>query len=257
MKKKTTSSRGRRGASVGLVICFVAIVAMVGMYTFNNYQSKLEKDLAKVEEQTAKNEERAKEEEEELEQTSTEQIIPEMNETEQETAGEEQSGAGNTKEQQPTLEIEEESAALSSSSNVNFAPADNLLWPVEGNIILNYSMDKTVYFATLDQYKYNPAILISSEPGSEVIASAAGTVKSIEESAQLGTTLTLNIGNGYEIVYGQLKDIPFQKGDTVERGAVIGYLNEPSRYYSMEGCNLYYQVLKDGEPVNPMEYLEA
>ena len=162
-----------------------------------------------------------------------------------------------------TVILDEAQAAASAGAaaeqaELSFSPeTDQLLWPVAGNVLMDYSMDKSVYFATLDQYKYNPAILISSEPGSEVIASAAGTVKSIEESAQLGTTLTLNIGNGYEIVYGQLKDIPFQKGDTVERGAVIGYLNEPSRYYSMEGCNLYYQVLKDGEPVNPMEYLEA
>lgn len=254
MKKRTTSSRGRRGASVGLVICFVAVVAMVGVYTFNNYQSNLEKDLAKVEEQVAKGEE--EQQDDESEQTSTEQVIPEINEQVQDTENTENNTDETTGQEEPVLEIQEETAQ-SSSSAVNFAPADNLLWPVEGNIILNYSMDKTVYFTTLDQYKYNPAILISADPGNQVLASAAGTVKSIEESAQLGTMLTLNIGNGYEIVYGQLKDIQFQKGDTVERGAIIGYLNEPSRYYSMEGCNLYYQVLKDGEPVNPMEYLEA
>ena len=69
---------------------------------------------------------------------------------------------------------------------------------------INYSMDKTTYFSTLDQYKYNPAIIISSEIGSEVIASATGVVRDISVDAQTGTTLTLDIGNGFELVYGQL-----------------------------------------------------
>ena len=36
---------------------------------------------------------------------------------------------------------------------------------------------------------------------------------------------------------------------------MIGYLAEPTRFYSKEGCNLYFQVKKDGESVNPKELL--
>ena len=118
-------------------------------------------------------------------------------------------------------------------------------------------MDKTVYFATLDQYKYNPAIIIGGEVGDEVIAAADAEVESIKVDAQTGTTITMNLGNGYQIVYGQLKEVSLQEGDHVAKGELVGYLSEPTKYYSVEGPNLYFQVLKDGEPVNPMEYMEA
>lgn len=39
---------------------------------------------------------------------------------------------------------------------LHFAATDTIGWPLEGDVILNYSMDRSVYFATLDQYKYNP-----------------------------------------------------------------------------------------------------
>ena len=45
-------------------------------------------------------------------------------------------------------------------------------------------------------------------------------------------------------------------GDRVSRGDLLGFVSEPTKYYSVEGSNLYFQMLKDGEPVNPMDYLQ-
>ena len=116
-------------------------------------------------------------------------------------------------------------------------------------------MDKTVYFSTLDQYRYNPAMIISGAVNDNVIAAAPGIVKSIDTFAQTGITVTLDMGNGYECVYGQLKEVQVKVGDYLEAGNVIGYLEIPTKYYSLEGCNLYFEMLKDGQPVNPMDYL--
>ena len=49
---------------------------------------------------------------------------------------------------------------------------------------MSYSMDKTVYFQTLDQYKYNPAVIIEGAEGDQVLCGAPGIVKSIDVSAQ-------------------------------------------------------------------------
>ena len=32
-------------------------------------------------------------------------------------------------------------------------------------------------------------------------------------------------------------------------------LGDPTIYYSVEGCNVYFEMRKDGQPVNPMDYL--
>lgn len=121
----------------------------------------------------------------------------------------------------------------------------------------NYELQhgKTVYFSTLDQFKYNPALIISGAEGDQVIAGAAGIVKSIDVTAQTGTTVNLDLGNGYELLIGQLKEVPANVGDTVEANTVVGYVSKPTKYYSLEGDNVYYAMKKDGQPVNPTDYM--
>ena len=38
-----------KGAAVATVICFVAVITMVGAFTFRNYQNRMEQELAKAE----------------------------------------------------------------------------------------------------------------------------------------------------------------------------------------------------------------
>lgn len=128
-------------------------------------------------------------------------------------------------------------------------------WPVHGSILRDYNMDQTVYYATLDQYKLSPSIVVGAEEGAPVTCSVKGKVYSVEEDPQTGTTLTMELGDGYQAVYGQLKDLTVKEGDIVEKGTVIGYINAPTRYYSSEGSNLYFAMEKSGEPVDPIAYL--
>ena len=46
-----------------------------------------------------------------------------------------------------------------------------------------------------------------------------------------------------------------KEGDTVKKGAIIGYVAAPTKYYSEEGSNLYFAMKKDGEPIDPIAYL--
>ncbi|MCC8152114.1 MAG: peptidoglycan DD-metalloendopeptidase family protein [Lachnospiraceae bacterium] len=141
--------------------------------------------------------------------------------------------------------------------SLSFSEADRLSWPLQGDVILNYSMDQSVYFATLDQYKYNPALVIAGEVNDPVTAAAAGQVISVETSEETGETVAMEIGGGYQLVYGQLKEIQASEGDYVAEGDLLGFVSEPTKYYSVEGSNLYFQMLKDGEPVNPLHYLKS
>ena len=67
----------------------------------------------------------------------------------------------------------------------------------------------------------------------------------------------VDMGNGYQAVYGQLKDVPFQAEEYVSAGSVLGYVNEPTKYYTKEGTNLYFALTKDGTPLDPMQYLPS
>ncbi len=132
-----------------------------------------------------------------------------------------------------------------------------LLWPVNGNVIMKYSMDHTIYHATLMQFKCNPAIIIDAEVGTEVKAATDGVITSITTNEETGLTITTDIGNGFSLVYGQLSeaDNKLEVGDMLHEGELVGMISEPTRYYSVEGSNLYFQVLENNETVNPMLYL--
>lgn len=173
-----------------------------------------------------------------------------------ETEDENTEVADQTEAQEETAEAMSMSAVNESSDvELNFSPEQKLTWPVSGNVIMNYSMENTVYFATLDQYKYNPALIIGCETGDSVKAAADGKVLSIETLDETGTTMTVDLGNGYQAIYGQLKDITLKEGDTCSAGQILGSVSDPSRYYLKEGSNLYFQIEKDGSSVNPLDYL--
>lgn len=139
---------------------------------------------------------------------------------------------------------------------VTFDESDTLSWPVAGNVVLDYSMDGSIYFPTLQQYKYNPALVIGSDEGAQVLASARGIVESIQTDEETGNTITMSLGNGYKLKYGQLQELTVAEGDVVDQGDLIGYVSQPTKYYCTEGTNLYFAMTKDEEPVDPILYLE-
>ena len=228
-----------RDKAVFAVVAFVAMIAVVGFMTFNRYEAKKETVQAKAE--------KTEEPKEEMHVTNTEDVEAEIvapQEIPKDITDEVSSGEAEAKI--PEQKIEE----------LSFSKEEALIWPIDGNVILNYSMDQTIYFATLDQYKYNPAVIISGELGEPVLAAADGKVEQVGEDARLGETITVDLGSGYQVVYGQLQEIRVAEGQKVAAGDVIGYINDPTKYYSVEGPNLYFQLLKDGEPENPLEYME-
>ena len=139
--------------------------------------------------------------------------------------------------------------------SLDFKEEDGLVWPIVGDVLINYSMDKTVYFPTLQQYKYNPAIVIAASQGANISAAADGRVTSVSYDPIIGNTVVMDLGNGYELTYGQLDNITVSEGSYVNVGDGIGTVASPTKYYSMEGTNVYFKLTKDGEAVNPMSQL--
>lgn len=142
------------------------------------------------------------------------------------------------------------------SATLSFEPEEGMGWPLNGDVILGYSMDKSIFFETLEQYRYNPAIYISANEGDTVSACAKGQVTEIGNDPQIGTFVKTGLGNGYEVTYGQLKDLQVKENDVVARGQVIGSVAQSTIYYTKEGNHVYLEIEKDGKPVNPMSMLE-
>ena len=275
-------SRGERNMTknriakytVNAALLAVIAAAGIGVYQFGT--SKSEKNIQEEKELVSMEEDRSEDAEEEFSvDADTSQVEADMenaggnileerentgtdNEEEQNTDTEElpdEQIQGTEENMQEVQQDTETAAGAAAAPSLSFSEETQMEWPVNGNILLDYNMDQTVYFPTLDQYKLSPAIAVQAVEGAPVLASVPGTVYSIEENVQTGTTVTMELGSGYQAVYGQLKDLAVEEGQTIEKGAVIGYIASPTKYYSEEGSNLYFAMKKDGEPVDPIAYL--
>lgn len=245
---KFSKNTGKKKGVAAAVICFVAAIAITGAYTFNDYkESKSEKEIAKAEEMNLAEDENVLDEAVDSENISNEPVEIQTEETDTES--------DETEQIPEETEEEIEKASSSQMESVNFAEDSLMLWPVSGVVLMDYSMDQTVYYKTLDQYKYNPAMIIAGAQGDQVIAGASGIVKSIDNVAETGTTVNVDFGNGYEAFYGQLVSVQVKTGDYVDATTTLGYVAEPTKYYVSEGSNLYFEMRKDGQPVDPKMYL--
>ncbi len=138
---------------------------------------------------------------------------------------------------------------------LNFSRESTLVWPVEGNVIIDFDMKNTVYFATLDLYKCSDAVCVQSAVDTPVYAGSACSIESIEYNSEIGNNVTVSLGNGYMLTYGQLKDVQVESGQVLEEGDLIGYVGTPTKYYTVEGSHLYMKMTHDGVAVDPLDYL--
>ncbi len=244
----------KKNQYIAAVACLVAgVIGFASVYATEKAQERKadEKRLAQQEMQIAT--EKEDEPEETAEKVSSvvppkekETTVPQKEEVEPEPSV----------EPAPVVEPEEPVQQTIAEEELHFEEGQELVWPLEGNVLLNYSMDATIYFPTLDQYQYNPAVIIGGDVNSKVYAVTKGKITDISTNEETGCTVTQDLGDGYSAVYGQLKEVNYEVGDLVESGQVIGYVSEPTKYYSVEGSNLYFELLKDGEPVNPLDYFQ-
>lgn len=274
---------------IAAVCVAAAVLGAVGIYAFTGNNDNKEEPMQQIAQEeteekkttiTAKNEtdkekkeekekkeQKAKEEEEQTKVASA--VVRPTKKTEDEVekvTPEEETEVPQIAEAEPepepapleeTEETVETAAVASNAVELHFDTNAGMSWPVSGAVILNYSMDKTVYFSTLDQYKYNPAVIIAGNVNEKVKAAADGKITDISTNEVTGCTVTMDLGDGYTAIYGQLKEVPYNVGAYVEAGNTIGFVNEPTKYYSLEGSNLYFELQKDGSPVDPVEYFSA
>ena len=153
-------------------------------------------------------------------------------------------------------EMAEVSGADVVAEGFSEVPVLSLKWPVSGEVLLEFSMDHSIYFPTLAQYQYNPAMIISASEGTEVFTAAAGTVTDVGKTNEYGHYVTMDLGDGFEITYGQLFDINTEVGEVLEAGERIAMVAYPTRNYSAEGDNLYLKLTQNEVPVDPELYLE-
>ncbi len=145
-----------------------------------------------------------------------------------------------------------------SGSTQNTAPpAPDYIAPVEGSVILKYSMSSLVYSKTLDQYMTHPGVDIAAKKSTEVRAIADGTVSKVYNDDRYGTTVCVIHDNGLTSIYSNLdKHGLAEAGDQVNQGDKIGSIGDSALFESLDETHLHFEMTKDGNCVDPGEFID-
>lgn len=128
--------------------------------------------------------------------------------------------------------------------------------PLSGQVVAAFSVDALTYNATLDDWRTHDGVDIAAAAGTNVLAASAGTVLSVFDDDLLGTTVVLGHSGGYQTTYANLQAKPtVSEGDKVSAGQIIGAVGTTSLTESVEGPHLHFSVSRNGDVVDPDEYL--
>ena len=235
---------------VSRLLLMAVAAAGIGMYRSDN-RNNLQEQEELAQEEKSEDEPSEYEDSVRSEDVNTSNAQARMEEETKETPSSETKKEEEQMEEAATENVQEVLPAL------DFGENSVMQWPLQGDVLIDYSMDGAVYFPTLEEYKYNPAVILSAEESQAVQAAANSKVVSVTQNEETGVTVTMDMGNGFQAVYGQLQDVCVEPQQTVAAGTVIGTVAAPTKYYSEEGANLYFAMTKDGQAVDPVMYLDT
>ena len=129
--------------------------------------------------------------------------------------------------------------------------------PTDGEIIREFAKDNLIYSETLKEWITHTAVDIKADKTSVIKSSADGIVKSIVNDPRYGLTVIIEHDDGYETVYSNLLTAEFVvEGEEVSQGQTIGTVGNTASFESSMDCHLHFELLKDGEYLDPTIYLK-
>lgn len=134
--------------------------------------------------------------------------------------------------------------AATLSSIPRFGPVDSeatLSWPLRGRLTNKFGS------------RGHEGIDIDGKYGDEVMAAAEGVVTQAGTQGGYGKTVIIHHRNGLVTLYAHLSRLLVRAGDRVERGEVIGNVGHSG---NATGTHLHFEVRRNGQPVDPITYLQ-
>lgn len=99
---------------------------------------------------------------------------------------------------------------------------------------------------------FHTGIDFTAPRGTEIYATGDGEVAWVEmKNSGYGNHIIIDHGYGYETLYGHMSRFKVREGQKVLRGDVIGYVGSTG---TSTAPHLHYEVIKNGEKVNPVNF---
>ena len=105
---------------------------------------------------------------------------------------------------------------------------------------------------TTGQWKFHNGVDLANDKGTPIYAVRSGKVTVATYGSTYGYYVTINHGDGFSSLYAHMTRLVVSKGDTVEKGQLIGYMGSTGR---STGPHLHFSIFYNGSTVNPMNYI--
>ena len=131
-------------------------------------------------------------------------------------------------------------------------------WPVEGEIIGDYTPEGLVWCQTLGQWQAHEGIDIAAQAGEAVVAWSDGTVVDAYRDRLWGNTIVIEHADGMRSTYCGLNTLQLvQTGEPVEGGAVISSVGDTAACESEMPWHLHFSLERGEKSVDVEKFMEA
>ena len=94
---------------------------------------------------------------------------------------------------------------------------------------------------------------MAAPKGTDILAAFSGEVVAAAYNSTMGNYVMMNHGNGVYTIYMHASKLCVSEGDIILEGEKIAEVGSTGR---STGPHLHFGVRKDGQYVNPMDYLD-
>ncbi len=131
------------------------------------------------------------------------------------------------------------------------------MWPVEGEAVAAYAMDKLTFNETTKDWRVHNGVDLAAAAGTQVRAAADGQVYTVYNDDLMGTTVVIRHVGGYLTTYASLAEDPSVKaGDSVKCGDTIGVVGTTALCEKALDPHVHFSVTCNDKPVDPEQFLE-
>ncbi len=100
--------------------------------------------------------------------------------------------------------------------------------------------------------KMHTGIDFTAPSGTPIYATGNGKIESSGYDGGYGLRVMIDHGYSYKTLYGHMSKSVVRQGQLVKRGDLIGYVGNSG---TSTGPHLHYEVHKNGQPVNPVNFI--
>jgi murein DD-endopeptidase MepM/ murein hydrolase activator NlpD len=129
------------------------------------------------------------------------------------------------------------------------ANATPSIWPTRGGLTGFFGGRSDPFTG---EPEYHSGLDISAQKGQSVYATADGVVQSAGYTGDYGNLIVVKHEFGLSTRYGHLSSYKVKAGDSVKRGDIIGLVGSTGR---STGAHLHYEILVNGQLMNPLKLL--